>query len=134
MPTILLIEDSATQALHFRLLLERAGYTVSVAADGLAGWRAACASPPDLVLLDIDLPSLDGFQVLARLKRDARTAAIPVVMLTHRDTAESVGHALDLGADDYLYKDDVATELCEIVAHALRQPPCSPPPAHDATM
>lgn len=134
MPTILLIEDSAAQALHFRLLLERAGYTVSVVADGLAGWRGACAALPDLILLDIDLPSLDGFQVLARLKRDPRTSAIPVVMLTHRDTVESVGHALDLGANDYLYKDDVATELCEIVAHALNQTPSLSPPVDDPAL
>lgn len=127
MPTILLIEDSTAQALRFQLTLERAGYTVAVVADGLAGWRAATTARPDLVLLDIDLPALDGFQILARLKRDPRTATIPVVMLTHRDTADSAQRALDLGAEDYLYKDDVATELCTVVAQALgAEPPLVP--------
>jgi DNA-binding response OmpR family regulator len=116
---ILLIEDSTTQALGFQLLLERQGYSVIVVADGAAGWRAACAAPPRLVLLDIDLPSLDGFQVLSRLKRDRRTASIPVIMLTHRDNVNSVERAISLGADDYLFKDDVPYELCAIVEQAI---------------
>lgn len=117
---ILLIEDSQSQALCFRLMLERAGYSVEVAIDGAIGWRHACASHPRMILLDIDLPSLDGFQVLARLKRDRRTATIPVVMLTHRDNVASVQRAIDLGADDYLFKDDAPYELCATVAQALQ--------------
>lgn len=127
MHDILLIEDSTTQALRFQLMLERAGYSVAVVADGIAGWRAVCAAAPRLVLLDIDLPSLDGFQVLARLKRDQRTAGIPVVMLTHRDTAGNVQRALELGADDYLYKDDVDAELCAVVAQTIGTPPARSP-------
>lgn len=117
---ILLIEDSQTQAVRFQLMLERAGYHVAVMADGAAGWRKVCTEPPRMVLLDIDLPSLDGFQILSRLKRDRRTAAIPVVMLTHRDNVKSVQRAIDLGADDYLFKDDVAYSLCATVAQALQ--------------
>ena len=118
--SILLIEDSPSQALRFRLMLERAGYHVEVVGDGGEGWRAACAHPPQLVLLDIDLPTLDGFQVLARLKRARQTATIPVVMLTHRDHVASVQRALDLGADDYLFKDDAPYELCTIVSQVLK--------------
>jgi DNA-binding response OmpR family regulator len=116
---ILLIEDSQSQALRFRLMLERAGYSVDIAVDGATGWRRACAMPPRMILLDIDLPALDGFQVLSRLKRDRRTGAIPVVMLTHRDNVASVQRALELGADDYLFKDDAPYELCATVAQAL---------------
>lgn len=119
MSDILLIEDSTAQAISFRLMLEREGYSVAVVADGAAGWRAACAEHPRLVLLDIDLPSLDGYQVLSRLKRDRRTASIPVVMLTHRDNVSSVERALSLGADDYLFKDDAPFELCSTVAQAI---------------
>lgn len=116
---ILLIEDSQSQAIRFRLMLERAGYSVQIVADGAAGWRSACADPPQLILLDIDLPSLDGFQILGRLKRDRATASIRVVMLTHRDNVSSVERALSLGADDYLFKDDAPYELCATVAQSM---------------
>lgn len=116
---VLLIEDSPTQALQFRLMLERAGYQVQIADNGIAGWRAASALHPQMILLDIDLPGLDGFQVLNRLKHDRTTKMIPVVMLTHRDHVESVQRALDLGADDYLFKDDAALELLPVVEQAL---------------
>lgn len=116
---ILLIEDSPSQAVCFQLMLQRAGYSVEVVADGAIGWRRACARPPRAILLDIDLPGLDGFQVLSRLKRGRHTAHIPVVMLTHRDNVTSVQRAIDLGADDYLFKDDAPYELCSTVAQAL---------------
>jgi DNA-binding response OmpR family regulator len=116
---ILLIEDSQSQAVRFTLMLQREGYTIEVVPDGAAGWRRASAGHPRIILLDIDLPSLDGFQVLARLKRDRRTAAIPVVMLTHRDNVASVQRAIELGADDYLFKDDAPYELCATVAQAI---------------
>ncbi|MBX0331498.1 response regulator [Oscillochloris sp. ZM17-4] len=123
---ILLIEDSQSQAVRFRLMLERAGYSVQIVADGAAGWRAACAHPPRLILLDIDLPSLDGFQILGRLKRDRATSTIPVVMLTHRDNVKSVQQAIDLGADDYLFKDDAPYELCATVAQSIKSGSSSP--------
>jgi DNA-binding response OmpR family regulator len=125
---ILLIEDSQSQAVRFRLMLEREGYSVDIVSDGAAGWRTACADTPRLILLDIDLPSLDGFQILSRLKRDRITAAIPVVMLTHRDNVSSVQRAIDLGADDYLFKDDAPYALCATIAQALQ----SALPAPDA--
>lgn len=119
MATILLIEDSSSQALQFRLLLEQAGYQVRVVPDGAAGWRAACEQPPRLILLDVDLPGMDGFQVLLRLKRARNTAGIPVIMLTHREHISQVERALALGAADYLFKDDVPLELCSVVDQAL---------------
>lgn len=118
-PDILIIEDSPSQALQFRLKLEQAGYRVQVAATGMEGWRAASALQPGLILLDIDLPELDGFQVLSRLKRDRATRHIPVVMLTHREHVSSVQRAIDLGADDYLFKDDAASALLPVVEQAM---------------
>jgi DNA-binding response OmpR family regulator len=120
---ILLIEDSPSQALSFRLMLEQAGYSVMVVGDGAEGWRRACAVPPRLILLDIGLPTMDGFQVLSRLKRDRRTAGIPVVMLTQRDHIADVQRAIELGADDYLFKDDAAYALCDTVTQALGASP-----------
>jgi DNA-binding response OmpR family regulator len=118
-PDILLIEDSPSQALRAQLVLQRAGYTVQIAPDGAAGWHQAHALAPRLILLDVDLPTFDGFQLLARLKRDRATANIPVVMLTHREHIDHVERAISLGADDYLFKDDGERQLCAVVAQLL---------------
>ena len=116
---ILLVEDSPSQALQLRLVLERAGYRVRVVVDGAEGWRVACADLPPLILLDIDLPTLDGFQILDLLKRDRVTAAIAVLMLTNREHISNVERALTLGADNYLFKDDAAEQLCAAVIQLL---------------
>jgi DNA-binding response OmpR family regulator len=108
---ILLIEDSPSQALQFQLILQREGYLVHVISDGGDGWRTACADQPRLILLDVDLPTLDGFQILTRLKRDRSTISIPVLMLTNREHISNIERALELGANDYLFKDDAATQL-----------------------
>lgn len=119
---ILLIEDSPSQALQFQLVLQRAGYRVHVVGDGAEGWRAACADLPRLILLDVDLPTLDGFQVLSRLKRGRTTALIPIIMLTNREHVSNVEQALDLGADDYLPKPDALSQLPGAVAQLLMVP------------
>ncbi len=104
---IMLIEDSPSQALQLRLLLQQfTNYEVRVISDGVEGWRQACAEHPLLILLDINLPSLDGFQILSRLKRNRNTADIPVIMLTTSDSVSDVERAIALGASDYLFKDD----------------------------
>jgi DNA-binding response OmpR family regulator len=117
---ILLIEDSPSQALQLQLILQRAGYRVLVVADGAAGWQAACDELPQLILLDVELPTLDGFQVLSRLKRGHATAAIPVIMLTNRDHISSVERAIELGVDDYLFKEDTDHQLGAVVGYFLR--------------
>jgi DNA-binding response OmpR family regulator len=124
-PDILLIEDSPSQALRFRLMLQRASYHVDVAADGAEGWRQACAHPPRLILLDIDLPTLNGFQVLSRLKRGRLTSDIPVIMLTHRAHVSSVLQAIEMGATDYLFKDDAPYSLCAAVDQLLQTAACA---------
>jgi DNA-binding response OmpR family regulator len=116
---ILLIEDSPTQALRFQLLLQRAGYRVHIIADGAEGWRVACDDLPRLILLDVDLPTMDGFQVLARLKRGRATANIPIIMLTNREHVSNVIQALDMGADNYLPKPDALEQLQSAVEELL---------------
>jgi DNA-binding response OmpR family regulator len=116
---ILLIEDSPSQALQFRLMLERAGYRVRVVIDGAEGWHVACADLPKLILLDIDLPTLGGFQILARLKRDRVTTAIPVLMLTNREHISNVERAISLGVDNYIFKDDAVEQVCAAVIQLL---------------
>lgn len=103
---ILIVEDSASQALRLQLLLKRAGYDVSIVRDGAEGWQQACSEQPGMILLDINLPTMDGFEVLSRLKTSGSTAAIPIVMLTSLDRIHDVEEAVARGADGYLFKDD----------------------------
>ncbi len=116
---ILLVEDSPSQALRTQLMLQRAGYSVRVATDGLEGWRNARVLAPRLVLLDVDLPKLNGFEVLTNLKKHRGTQPIPVIMLTDHDRLNDVERALELGADDYLPKQDAAEQLCAVVQNFL---------------
>lgn len=105
-PCVLIVEDSASQALRLKLLLTRAGFDVAVARDGAEGWHQACRTRPGIILLDVNLPRMDGFRVLSLLKRAQATASIPVVMLTSHDSISDVEEAVTLGADGYLFKDD----------------------------
>lgn len=102
--TIVLIEDAADLAELIALYLQREGYTCRRQLDGAAGLADVQRDPPDLVLVDRMLPRLSGDEVVARLKRDPRTASIPIIMLTAKaeETDELVGFAL--GADDYVRK------------------------------
>ncbi len=109
-PLILLVEDSPTQALEIQSHLQDYGFTVLVAEDGVSGLRCVDEHGPDLVVLDVNLPKMDGFQVCRRLKRDPQTAGIPVIMLTVADSSESTITGLEAGADDYIPKDIFAVD------------------------
>jgi DNA-binding response OmpR family regulator len=105
---VLLVEDSASQALRLRLELQRYGVAVDVAATGLDGLNAARTARPHVVVLDVNLPDLDGYTVCRRLKADPETSHIPVVMLTGRDDAQDALAGLEIGAVDYIPKDAFA--------------------------
>jgi DNA-binding response OmpR family regulator len=107
---VLLIEDSKTQAAQIKQTLENLGLNVRVAYDGPEGLRAALEQRFALIVLDVKLPSMDGFQVCRRLKRAPETQNVPVIMLTERDEAQSTMSGLQAGADDYIPKDIFATE------------------------
>lgn len=120
---ILLIEDSPSQVVLFRGILERANYQVRIANDGATGWYMACLRPPKLILLDVELPTLDGFQVLDLLKHNQLTSKIPVIMLTRYEHISDVERALNLGADDYLPKNDAMLQLCSAVEQLIGSSP-----------
>ena len=109
-PTVLLVEDSPTQAQQIKEVLESVGLTVRIATDGPDGIRDALESPPDLIVLDIKLPSMDGYQVCRRLKRAEETQNVPVIMLTDKTGAKETMTGLKAGADDYIPKDIFASE------------------------
>ena len=118
MPRILLVEDSRTQALRIQLELLRYGLAIEVAGSGAVGLAAARSQPPDAIVLDVELPELDGYSVCRALKADPATAHIPVVMLTHRDQAHDALSGLQVGAVDYIPKDSFAEHN---LVEALRQ-------------
>ena len=108
--SILLIEDSATQADQIAAQLRNYGFQVTIAADGPDGLRAVDKSQPDVILLDINLPSMSGYQVCSRLKRDKNTAHIPIIMLTASDSSDDILRGLNVGATDYIAKDAFAAD------------------------
>ena len=100
-PKILLVEDNELNRDMLRRRLERRGYAVAEAVDGLAGLAAAKASPPDLVLMDLRLPDVDGREVTRRLRSDPVTARVPVIALTAHAMEGDREAALEAGCDDY---------------------------------
>jgi DNA-binding response OmpR family regulator len=106
----LLIEDSKTQAAQIKDTLESVGLRVRVAYDGPEGLREAIENPPALVILDVKLPTMDGFQVCRRLKRNPSTQDIPIIMLTEKADPKATMSGLRAGADDYIPKDIFAAE------------------------
>ena len=119
-PRILLADDSATMRALMRIELEEAGFEVLEAADGEQALRLALADPPDVVLLDVEMPVMDGYLCLQALKANPTTTQIPVVFVTGLLTAQDVARALKLGGHDYLRKPPESAELLARVNAALR--------------
>ena len=111
---ILVVDDEANITRLIRMNLERQGYSVTTAEDGRHALEQVAATKPDLILLDIMMPHLDGFEVLQKLKEDPATSNVPVIMLTVKaqDTDFFEGHKR--GADVYLTK---PIDPAELVAH-----------------
>jgi len=119
---ILVIEDDASIRLGLEDTLRAKGYRVSVATRGAAGLELAERAPPDLIILDIMLPDLDGFEVCRRLKAGPReVAAAPIIMLSARGAELDRVRGLELGADDYVTKPFSLMELLARVAVVLRR-------------
>jgi CheY-like chemotaxis protein len=116
--TILVIEDSPTQAMHVQNLLEREGLTVVLASDGPLGLKLAQRLRPDLIVLDMQMPGMNGFQVCQNLKRVKSTTHIPIIMFTRHDDPEMVTLGLQSGVMDYIPKDAFADA---VLLETLRQ-------------
>jgi len=119
---ILVVEDDPDIALSLRHKLERdGGFEVDVVADGVLGLESAKGAPPDLVVLDLNLPGMDGFAVCRDLRKHAATAAVPIIMLTARIGEDDRVAGLDLGADDYITKPFSPKEALARVRAVLRR-------------
>jgi phosphoserine phosphatase RsbU/P len=120
-PRILVVDDTPHNVMLLEDLLTARGYAVETAADGVEALAKMEASPPDLVLLDIMMPRLNGYQVLERLRQDAALRHIPVVVISAIDELESVVRCLELGAEDYLPKPFNSTLLRARVSGSLER-------------
>ena len=117
---ILLVEDDRFLRRAAETTLKQQGYTVITAADGEEALRLARSEPLDLILLDLIMPKLNGFQVLNALKKDAPTAQIPVIILSNLGQDRDVQQAMEAGATAYFIKADLSLQaLVQRVEEAL---------------
>ena len=121
MSKILVIEDEARTRNMFRDCLEAEGFQTLGAEDGLSGVRQAQKYLPNLVLCDVIMPKLDGYEVLSRLRQVATTATIPFVFITAKTEKADRRRGMSLGADDYLVKPSTVEELLEVVLARLKK-------------
>jgi two-component system, cell cycle response regulator DivK len=119
MPTILLVEDNEMNRDMLSRRLERRGYRVLLAEDGAAGVEMAAAAAPDLVLMDMSLPVLDGWEASRRLKSSDATRHIPVIALTAHAMSSDRDRALEAGCDDYDTKPVDLSRLLEKIETLL---------------
>lgn len=119
--TVLVIDDDPLVCMLVEHKLAARGYRVTTAPDGAAGLALAREEPPDLIILDMMMPILDGRQVLRQLHADPKLGSVPVIMLTARRGEGDVVDALELGAADFIGKPFSPDELAARVARFLPQ-------------
>lgn len=115
---VLVVEDSQTQATQIRFLLKEHDLSVILAGDGNVGLHMAKELIPDLIILDIQMPRMNGFELCQSLKEDKETKDIPVIILSRKDADEAVQMGLSLGVVDYIPKDAFAQV---VLVETLRQ-------------
>ena len=118
--TVLVVEDKASLTQMLQFLLRSNGLSVQIAYNGKEALEKASSIVPSLILLDIMMPQMDGFEVLEKLKEDPETSNIPVIMLTARKSRDDMQRARDLGAVEYITKPFKAVEVVDKVLRHLR--------------
>ena len=118
-PSVLVVDDEPTARTMLRLILVRAGFEVLEAQDGSEALDEVQRNVPDLMILDIVMPGIDGFEVCRILRNQDETADLPIIMLSARADAESVNRGLLLGATKYLTKPVMPDELTRHVREVL---------------
>lgn len=123
MATILLVEDNIDNRDMLARRLQRKGYGVGLAANGLEGVAQAQAIRPDLILMDLSMPVLDGWEAIRRIKADPGLRAIPIIALTGHAMKDDRDRALAAGADEYMAKPLDFTSLLNIIQQRLGRRP-----------
>ena len=121
MARVLVIDDEGPIRLLCRVNLEAAGMEISEAEDGPSGVEAALAEQPDVILLDVMMPGMDGWEVFGELLKDERTAKIPIVFLTARAELRDQARGLELGGIDYVTKPFNPLHLAPLVNDLLER-------------
>ncbi len=127
MARILIVDDSPSQLLGIQRIVEKLGHETITATDGAAGVEAAKASLPDLVLMDVVMPNLNGFQATRTLKREATTQHIPVILVTTKDQDTDRMWGMRQGAKAYITKPFSEDELSEVIERVFSrdEPPAA---------
>lgn len=122
MKKILFVEDESVLQKTFEKTLREEGYEMISALDGETGFNLAKKEKPDLILLDLILPKINGFEVLKKLREDPETKEIPVIILTNLERMSDIDKALELGATTYLVKVDYSLEeVVEKIKKSLKE-------------
>lgn len=127
MARILIVDDSPSQLMGIRRIVEKAGHDALTAEDGAEGVDKAKSELPDLILMDVVMPNLNGFQATRAITRDAATRHIPVVMVTTKDQDTDRVWGMRQGAKAYLSKPFSESELTELIDQLLGE--SNPAPA-----
>ncbi len=118
--TVLVVDDSIVTRMLEKSILEAAGYTVKVAADGLEAWKSLEHETVDVIVSDVNMPNMDGLALTSRVRSGARTKDIPVVIVTSLDASDDHARAMDAGADAYIVKSSFSQErLLETVGRLI---------------
>lgn len=127
MARILIVDDSPSQLLGIQRIVEKLGHEILTATDGAAGVEAAKAQLPDLVLMDVVMPNLNGFQATRTLSRDAATKHIPVILVTTKDQDTDRMWGMRQGAKAYITKPFSEDELSEVLERVFsnQEPPAA---------
>jgi two-component system phosphate regulon response regulator PhoB len=127
-PRILVVDDEPEAVELIEFNLKQSGYTVSTSGDGAEALKKARAQTPDLIILDVMLPEMDGFEICKALRLDAATSKVPIIMLTAKAAEIDRVLGLELGADDYLTKPFSTRELLLRIKKMLTRNQVSGPP------
>ena len=129
MARILIVDDSPSQLLGIQRIVEKLGHESITAEDGAAGVEVAKRELPDMVLMDVVMPNLNGFQATRTLSRDASTRHIPVILVTTKDQDTDRMWGLRQGAKAYLTKPFSEDELAEVIERIFNTSDAPPPSA-----